>query len=211
MNKELRNWFESCCLRKHLIFNECVSSPDEPCYVIIGSRVRVNNVECIVVHANINDDNPYVHIMPLRINEDIGAGTNRGIHIFFGDRFENEFKPDVMRDTTTTANFKKGETVIDLENTNMGVGVIIFQLSSKEYVVHCDKGGFLAKEDNLVRVQQGSGGSGVPIGPVPEHRWIDNRIMELSKAIYDHIDRGQKVPRIWIDELVKHMETFNNR
>ena len=64
------------------------------------------------------------------------------------------------------------------------------------------------REETLTLYQESSN---QPIGATPEHRWIDNRIMELSKAIHDHIDRGQKVPRVWMEELSRHVETFNNR
>lgn len=118
---------------------------------------------------------------------------------------------DYLLPYTPEPKFKKGDSVIDIRNTNLGVGVIVIQISSKEYLVHFEKMGLLAQENNLIRVEKKSGGSGVPIGPVPEHRWIDNRIMELAKSIHDHIDRGHKVPRIWIEELTRHLETFNNR
>lgn len=130
-----------------------------------------------------------------------------------------------MSDTTTTPKYKfiKGDRV----STPYGNGFIT---GEKQFFVYngghsafwlweviLDEAPFLYNptkcfdfaEYRITRLPNKT--SDVPIGPVPEHRWIDNRIMELAKSIHDHIDRGHKVPRIWIEELTRHLETFNNR
>ena len=127
-----------------------------------------------------------------------------------------------MKDTNTTTpkpKFKKGDRV----TTGFGGGEITGETQIRKETGTLMWRVFLDKKPDIATSRSLLFDEGLitpdpipvlttpPIDVLPECQWIGNRIIELSDAIQRYVKKGEKVPDEWMEELNRHMKTFNDR